>query len=79
MDVCEMRDRLGWQRVHIDDAIVRRGEAMRCVECHGPVKPFRAYRTGTRAHFEHVVMNPGCSTKPRTFSGRPSRHPHALD
>lgn len=77
-DECEMRGTSGWERVSVDDALHRKDDQMRCVECEGEVRPFRSYSTGTRAHFEHRVRHAGCSTKPRSFSGRKSRHPLAL-
>jgi hypothetical protein len=79
LDVCEMRDGADWKRVDIEDALTRRGEDMRCTECHGGLKAFRSYNTGSRSHFEHSAMHTGCSTKSRTFNGRRSRHPLALD
>ena len=76
-DVCEMREGFGWVEVDIEDAVGRPGEVMRCVACHRRVKAFRAYNTGTRAHFAHAVLHRGCPTKP-SFNGRLSRHPQAL-
>ena len=76
-DVCEMRVGSGWIEVPIDEALNRPGEDKRCVACHGQVKAFRAYRTGTRAHFEHAILHRGCPTKP-SYNGTPSRHPRPL-
>lgn len=77
MDVCEMQTETGWVRIGIDEALERRAEAMRCVECHGPVRAHRQYIDGSRAHFEHLRAHPGCSTKPSSFTGTRSRHPDA--
>lgn len=77
-DTCEMRDGAEWVIVGIDEALKRPREAKRCPACHGRVKAFRAYSTGTRAHFEHFTLHRGCPTKP-TFDGRVTRHPMALD
>lgn len=77
-DTCEMRDGAEWVAVGIDEALRRPGESKRCPACHGQVIAFGAYRTGARAHFEHSVLHRGCPTK-RTFDGRATRHPMALD
>lgn len=76
-DTCEMRNGAKWVVVSIDEALGRPREVKRCSACHGRVKAFRAYRTGTRAHFEHFVLHRGCPTKP-TFDGQATQHPLAL-
>ena len=79
IDESEMRDGAGgWITVGISEALGRRGEDMRCPECLGQLQPHREYRDGARAHFEHRIGHAGCSTKPRTFSGKRSTHPEAM-
>ena len=78
-DNCEIRDgQGGWVTVGIDEALQRRGEDMRCPECHGHLRPHREYSDGARAHFEHRTRHPGCSTKLRSYTGNPTYHPNAL-
>lgn len=51
--------------------------ALRCIECHGPVKPHKQGINGMRAHFEHLVGHPGCSLG-TYFDGHKRPHPDAL-
>jgi hypothetical protein len=78
IQICEVRDGSKWTAIDIQEGLARRGEDMRCHECHGRVVPMKEYSTGSKAHFEHVTAHRGCSTKERTFSGARSIHPDAL-
>ncbi len=79
-EVCEVKA-LGstWKNTGIEDALPQRGKVhMRCVECHGEVKPHRAWKNGrNRAHFEHVQKHTGCSYS-RHFIGVRTKHPLPL-
>ena len=77
-DECEVRDADRWVTIGIVEALDRRGDAMRCPLCHGPVRPHKEYSDGARPHFEHTKMHPGCPTKPTTFVPPASLHPDAL-
>jgi hypothetical protein len=80
VDECEIKIGGDWTVVGIDDALRSYGdEIKRCPECHGRVRAHKAGTTDQRAHFEHMVANPGCTLKAGTFSGRRARHPHAID
>jgi len=63
LEICDFHNGRRWVRLTIADALARtrRGKMMRCPECHGQVVPFRAYKTGARAHFEHRHAHYGCS------------------
>jgi hypothetical protein len=81
MNKCYVRDPAalgGWTELDIADALLRRGEDMRCVECKGPVVPHKQRRNGGPAHFEHRSVHAGCSLIPRTFSGKKWTHPDEL-
>jgi hypothetical protein len=78
IDKCEVRAGKGWETIGISEGLERRGEDMRCGECHGRFVPHRKYSTGAKAHFEHLTAHSGCSTKERTFSGVKSIHPAPL-
>lgn len=78
IDECEVRNGEAWTTIGIAEALQRRGEDMRCPECHGRLQPHRQYSDGARAHFEHRTAHRGCSTKPKTFSGTRTSHPQAL-
>lgn len=75
---CEVRSGSKWEQIDIEEGLERKGEEMRCHECHGRVIPMKQYSTGAKAHFEHIVAHEGCPTKERTFSGANSFHPLAL-
>lgn len=78
IETCEVRLKDSWETIGIKDGLHRRGEDMRCEECHGRLVPHRKYSTGARAHFEHHIAHPGCSTKEQTFNGVQSLHPDHL-
>ena len=79
VDLCQVKVRGEWIDATIDEALtVYAGLAKRCPECHGEVRAHKQYNTGSRAHFEHLVVHAGCSLKPRTFSGTRTFHPLAL-
>jgi len=74
---CEIKENGTWHVIGIDDALERRGDTMRCIACHGPVRPHKKYSDGARAHFEHMVQHTGCKIS-SAFGGAPSLHPAAL-
>jgi hypothetical protein len=76
---CEIKEGTKWKKISIEQGLARRGEPMRCHECHGPVVPMKQYSTGAKAHFEHNQAHDGCPTKEQTYCGTPSPHPHALE
>jgi hypothetical protein len=78
IDECEVKAGKTWETIGISEALERRGDPMRCKECHGGLVPHKKYSTGARAHFEHHKAHSGCSTKKYTFSGVKSLHPEAL-
>lgn len=61
--VCEVRHGPIWISVTIDLALnLGRETVMRCIECHGALRPHRAGRDGVpSAHFEHLSRHKGCS------------------
>jgi hypothetical protein len=79
IDECQIRNGKSWKTIGIEEALERRGEDMRCGECHGRFVPHKEYSTGARPHFEHLVAHTGCSTKEQTYSGIKSLHPAALE
>jgi hypothetical protein len=78
VDECEVKSGTQWVAIGIEEALERRGEKMRCPECHGPVRPHKEGTTDQRAHFEHLTKHVGCALKDNTFSGTSSPHPNAL-
>jgi hypothetical protein len=78
IDTCEVRLKESWETIGIKDGLLRRGEDMRCEECHGRLIPHKKYSTGARAHFEHHTAHSGCSTKEKTFDNNPKLHPDPL-
>jgi hypothetical protein len=67
-----------WVEIGIEDALVRKGRAMRCVECHGIVRPHEHARTNMTAHFEHHEANAGCSRSSAFDGGEKRMHRKTL-
>ncbi len=63
IDTCEIETADGWETIGIDEALRRRGEPMRCLVCHGAVRPHKEGTTGQRAHFEHIKADKECRLK----------------
>jgi hypothetical protein len=81
MNMCQVRNPAapkGWSELDIAEALLRRGEDMRCPLCKGPVIPHKQRVNGGQAHFEHRSAHPGCPLIPRTFVGNRSMHPDYL-
>jgi len=80
LEICDFHNGRRWVRLTIADALarIRRGKMMRCPECHGQVVPFRAYKTGARAHFEHRHAHYGCSFS-EALDGARSPHSQPLE
>jgi hypothetical protein len=78
VDKCDIRSGKTWETIGIAEALERRGEDMRCGECYGRFVPHKKYKTGARAHFEHLTAHAGCSTKEKTFTGIKFKHPDPL-
>jgi hypothetical protein len=58
---CEVKRQIGWRVMTIDEALLTREKAGRCIECHEPVQAHKTGTTGQAAHFEHKKSNPRCS------------------
>jgi hypothetical protein len=76
IDKCEVRKGKTWETIGIAEALKRRGEDMRCGECHGQFVPNKKYSTGARPHFGHMIAHAGCATK---TTGKSSLHPNPLE
>ena len=63
IDTCEIEFADGWETIEIEEALRRRGEPMRCLACHGAVRPHKEGTTGQRAHFEHMKADKECRLK----------------
>lgn len=76
---CQVKVGGQWQAIDIADALASfKDDALRCIECYGPVCAHKKYVNGVAAHFEHVTGHTGCSQISRNFSGVKSKHPDAL-
>jgi predicted RNA-binding Zn-ribbon protein involved in translation (DUF1610 family) len=52
----------------IDDALTEpSGSVFRCPDCHGEVRPFKKFLSGTRAHFEHIERFEKCRRSGNTY------------
>jgi hypothetical protein len=73
---------IAWITIKVDEAVgygKKERNRLRCLECHGRVKPMRAGPGGVPcAHFEHFRRNKGCS-RGDCFDGTPRVHPSALE
>jgi hypothetical protein len=77
-DICEVRTEQGWAKLHVAIALdMPFKPALRCPECHGPVRAHKRGTNGMRAHFEHLTLHEGCSLG-SNFDGRKRPHPDAL-
>jgi hypothetical protein len=69
-----------WELISIDDALTEPSRSVfRCPDCHGAVRPFRKFFTGTRAHFEHVAKFDGCPRSGNSLRPFNGWHPAALN
>jgi hypothetical protein len=58
-----------WENIPVLEALKMAEPKMRCLECHGAVRLYRAAEDGTNpARAEHRKQNPGCSLGDR-FDG----------
>lgn len=68
-----------WEAISIDEALTEpSGSVFRCPDCHGEVRPFKKFVTGTRAHFEHVEKFEKCRRSGNRLRALGGRHPAAL-
>jgi hypothetical protein len=74
-------ENITWIKVSVDEALEfdkLERQRLRCLECHGRVKPMSAGPGGVPcAHFEHFRRHKGCS-RGDCFDGRHRPHPEAL-
>lgn len=77
---CEARMGGTWKVISVEEALPLKGSVdMRCIECHGAVRPHGTGSAGTTDwHFEHFERNHGC---PRSdaFDGKKAMHLHPLE
>jgi hypothetical protein len=77
-DICEVRSGKGWTSLNVAAVLdLPFKPALRCPECHGPVRAHKQANNGMRAHFEHLTLHTGCS-RGSNFDGRKRPHPDAL-
>ena len=52
-DICEIKFDGDWIRLNIEEVLeMTMRPLLRCVECHGVVRPHKEANNGMRAHFE---------------------------
>jgi uncharacterized protein with PIN domain len=73
---------IAWITIQVDEALgygkIER-QRLRCLECHGRVKPMSAGPGRVPcAHFEHFRRNKGCS-RGDCFDGTRRTHPNPLE
>ncbi len=75
-------DKATWITIHVTEALGldrKQKQRLRCVDCHGRVKPVRVGPAGKPcAHFEHFRRHRGCS-RGDCFDGTHTPHPNALE
>ncbi|SDP77307.1 hypothetical protein SAMN05428967_3366 [Phyllobacterium sp. YR620] len=72
---CELWANRAWVAVTIEDVLSKfNGRIMRCMECHGSVRPHKEGVNGSVAHFEHKDAHRGCSFS-ISFDGTRRVHP----
>ncbi len=77
-DYCEIWRPRAWRAVTVQYALSHPGGLLRCIECHGAVRPHTAGPRGIpRAHAEHRVGHPGCSLG-HYFDGTKTPHPNPV-
>ncbi len=74
-DTCEIKAFKQWHSITLEAALTTYARReFRCPECQGQIRAHKEGSSGVpRAHFEHLVANPGCSLG-NCFSGTPARH-----
>jgi hypothetical protein len=69
-----------WEAISIEDALTEHsGSVFRCPDCHGAVRPFKKFFTGTRAHFEHVEKFEKCRRSRNSLRPFDGWHPSAIE
>lgn len=79
-DTCELWANKSWHVITVEQALTSYAERdLRCIECHGAVRPHRASADGVmKAHFEHRIGHKGCS-RGHYFDGDRRPHPKPLN
>ncbi|MCJ2065873.1 hypothetical protein MKK63_24660 [Methylobacterium sp. J-088] len=77
---CEVRIDGAWRLVPLTEAHAQhRSAEKRCPACHGRVNTQGSYAAQGTVAMAHRRLHDGCPRIPRSFTGKLTPHPQALD